>query len=249
MAGLFPGSGIGASLDQDASGLCGPQVRQAAPGDRSKRGALALAQSQHRQRRGDYAGAHRQIGLRHLLSGIHCHNNCGPMPRLHAQQALAWMDENRLNRRSFIARGVTRMKANSRMSLSQALKRKAALESPVRRKMGNCWLHACAGSSHTELSPLVLEVIGDGCFAASGRYAVRRSFMKQTDFASAAPGVHIAEPILEQAPKSRRLKVNACAKDMRRWHIILRRCVREVGWPASRLVEGDGILSTTPTAH
>ena len=48
MAGLFPGSGIDASLDK----LYAPRTGQAALEAPSKRGALALAQSQYRQRRG-----------------------------------------------------------------------------------------------------------------------------------------------------------------------------------------------------
>ena len=41
----------------------------------SKRGALPLAQSQYRQRRGDYADPDRQIGRRNLLQGITTHRD------------------------------------------------------------------------------------------------------------------------------------------------------------------------------
>ena len=63
MAGLFPGSGIGASLDK----LCAARTQQAALETGPSVRALALAQSQHRQRRGDYPDPHRQIGRRNLL--------------------------------------------------------------------------------------------------------------------------------------------------------------------------------------
>ena len=87
MAGLFPGSGIGASLDQ-ADRLYAARLRQAASGDPSKRGALPLAQSQYRQRRGDYANPHRQIGLRHLLSGITVHRDRRRAHRVSPRQRL-----------------------------------------------------------------------------------------------------------------------------------------------------------------
>ena len=54
--------------------LCGPHTASRA-GDPSRRRALALAQSQYRQRRGDYADPHRQIGLRNLLQGIPTHRD------------------------------------------------------------------------------------------------------------------------------------------------------------------------------
>ena len=54
--------------------VCGPHTASGA-GDLSKRGALALAQSQYRQRRGDYANPDRQIGRRNLLPGITVHRD------------------------------------------------------------------------------------------------------------------------------------------------------------------------------
>ena len=54
--------------------VCGPHTAGGA-GDPSERRALALAQSQHRQRRGDYADPHRQIARRNLLQGIPTHRD------------------------------------------------------------------------------------------------------------------------------------------------------------------------------
>ena len=54
--------------------ICGPYTASGA-GDPSKWGALALAQSRNRQRRGDYADPHLQIGRRNLLQGIPTHRD------------------------------------------------------------------------------------------------------------------------------------------------------------------------------
>ena len=67
--------------------ICGPFAASRV-GDPSKRGTLPLAQSQYRQRRGDYANPHRQIGLRHLLSGITVHRDRRRAHRVSPRQRL-----------------------------------------------------------------------------------------------------------------------------------------------------------------
>ena len=54
--------------------VCGLHTASRA-GDPSKRDALALTQSQYRQRRGDYACPHLQIARRYLLPGISAHRD------------------------------------------------------------------------------------------------------------------------------------------------------------------------------
>ena len=63
MAGLFPGGGISASLDN----LYAARTRQAALEAPSKQDALARAQSQYRQRGRDSANPHLQIDRLNLL--------------------------------------------------------------------------------------------------------------------------------------------------------------------------------------